>query len=665
MQKRRLFLSLYFNLFLVRLFAQSEQNRNFFSESSHNDEQLYSQDTRLISKLDVQFIEMPLEIILSNLSQKINVSLSAAQTLKNRRFTILFQQQSVANTMLALTRHTGGIWKKNEKGYELQPSERVLRIEKSDMRLSLGREDYIRHISQAGVHGGLETVLYTAEHLDEEQKKYVNPTVDDYAIFTSLTPSQFQLLADAGFGSPIGGSVRPSRYTNLTGAGTRAMSRILYANHIKNYSAQIVAQMNKAMDEHSYVILEKYKGDDPDATIIKDINKNREGVFIGIVSSFTSQNKVFISSNGKLFLPRGRENEVGWSYVSNQYDEIAIDNPIVDYSNNILSLLETKANFSISKMPSALRTNKIVLQNMKEVYRFTTEEQANADQSLREQGVSVDSKEIVHTETERGSTRLSNVLWQIHRKTGLNILSDDYLNTRETRNRDGFQIDENVPKEKKERTLEALLTEIGTSFLHKIVYRDGVLYLNTLLLGRDLRSEIPNNLYQVIFEKKKAYESIPTKEEKKYPLEPLTAEEMDQFCSLSILQLDALLEHFHVQSPILDQIFALRYEHPATHFYSLLTPELRQKAQRPEGVSVKEFPKELQREFSKFSERGMPDVTPQSKDTQPGLFRIERKIRKSKGKDGIERNYLTYFALHFQPERKNTIPKIIEIYRTQ
>lgn len=224
-------------------------------------------------------------------------------------------------------------------------------------------------------------------------------------------------------------------------------------------------------------------------------------------------------------------------------------------------------------------------------------------------------------------TRLSVLLAEISRQTGVPIGCDDFLRNRRT-------VYSWLLTDRDEYTIEDALAQIAPAFGRKFEWRHGMLIGRTVSLGLDLRAEPPPGLLARL-------SSIGQRREK------LAEEDWMALGRLSRLQLDTIIaarvEAIRGRVPLSR---AQRF-HPVLRFWADLTPAERARAEAEGGLPVSEMSREAREKFRQIARTGVPEgLTEGGTTPRRGGLSIERK-RSSAGLS------LTF---RFHPETKPERP---------
>lgn len=200
---------------------------------------------------------------------------------------------------------------------------------------------------------------------------------------------------------------------------------------------------------------------------------------------------------------------------------------------------------------------------------------------------------------------LPELLQVLAQQTGLVIVADDFARSRRTVY---FQL----LTDKMEYTLGEACEQIAKAYGHSMVYKEGVLRVKTVSLGLDLRTEPSADALARLRE-------LTTKKLS------ATLADYQLLGRLSRLQLDTLVTaHF----PGISEgglLLSAQRSYDALHFYALLPPALRDKAETAQGLTIRDLNARQLEGFTALGGIGMPHITLAQAKTpsvtlRPGLY---------------------------------------------
>jgi hypothetical protein len=203
---------------------------------------------------------------------------------------------------------------------------------------------------------------------------------------------------------------------------------------------------------------------------------------------------------------------------------------------------------------------------------------------------------------------LSTLLDSVAEQTGLTIAADDPWRTRATR-------EQNLLRDKDEYSLKEALLQIAQVFGHKMQYRDGVLFVETLTPGLDLRAEPPAQLLdrlQTLAEEKKRS----------------GLDEYLDVARLSLLQVITLARFPPEKMPRPVFFASVQWMYAPWHLYAGLTPEQREQAETDDGLARDDLTPSQQREFDVLAGTGPPSRAAAALTGEPAgrkYLSVERK----------------------------------------
>ncbi len=209
-------------------------------------------------------------------------------------------------------------------------------------------------------------------------------------------------------------------------------------------------------------------------------------------------------------------------------------------------------------------------------------------------------------------TLLHVLLRSIHQQTGIAIVSDDYLRSRQI-------IWSWMLTDRPEYTLPQALRQIGGAFAHQFTYRSGILECLGLVPGRDRRCEPPAELYQRCRELE-AERRDPTLAD--YLAAAALAH--PQFNTVQLQGQGMTGTHTRSLFQMPDDL------RTALRLYASLTPEQQTKAVTP-GLLDSEMTPEQRRLFGRLTLRGLPLMTVTASTQPRGSARFEISPGRSSG----------------------------------
>jgi hypothetical protein len=181
---------------------------------------------------------------------------------------------------------------------------------------------------------------------------------------------------------------------------------------------------------------------------------------------------------------------------------------------------------------------------------------------------------------------LPAVLASLQQQTGIAFLADDYLRSRQA-------IVSWVLTDRDDYPLDEALRQVAAAFGHRFVYRDGVMRVQTLTPGLDLRAEPPAELVEML-------------RQRAARKEPVSFDDQLAMGCLSDFQLLTLMTH---RPPVVSQfgvLYAVYQSRAVLRFYGSLTPEQQSRALTAEGLPARDLDLRQHAVFTRLATIGLP-----------------------------------------------------------
>ena len=216
-------------------------------------------------------------------------------------------------------------------------------------------------------------------------------------------------------------------------------------------------------------------------------------------------------------------------------------------------------------------------------------------------------------ELDHGS--LPDLLQSLAHQTGLAIVADDFVRSRQTMY---FWLLTDKP----DYTLDEACGQISKAFGHRMIYKDGVLRVQTVSPGPDLRVEPPADVLARLHDMTVRHL-------------PVTLADYEMLGRLTRAQLDTLVI---ARLPGITQgtlLLNAQRAYSVLRFYALLPPDLRERATRATGLPLSALNARQTEAFAALSQLGaLRVVTDKARVQQAGLTVLAQEVtpRYSRGK---------------------------------
>jgi hypothetical protein len=229
-------------------------------------------------------------------------------------------------------------------------------------------------------------------------------------------------------------------------------------------------------------------------------------------------------------------------------------------------------------------------------------------------------------------TELPAMLESLAKQTGLPFLADDYLRSRES-------VFTWLLADRQEYSLAEALRQVASAFGHRFVYKNGVMHVETLTPGLDLRAEPPAELLETL-RQRAAHKEL------------LSFEDQLALGTLSDLQLLTMMTRHPPVIPQLAVLYTLYQSRGVLRFYGGLTPEQQSRAATTAGLPPRDLDLGQHAVFTRLSSVGLPGKPAAGAAPKTAGFYVTREPAGEKGEvvsmrivaEGASRDYTYQFA---------------------